>query len=148
MYSWDAAITRYYNQKLGVTVDGRGYYGTAYMGLNEASLTRPAISQYGVLAGPTYRFILRPQILRCGACAGRRGDRQLLGRHEWLRSAEPRALSGCNNLCGQGGDFRGVQREPGPLVAAGPDYYVTGFGSTMQNSIGFTYGLVYRFGKQ
>ena len=28
------------------------------------------------------------------------------------------------------------------------DYYGTGFGSTMQNSFGFTYGFVYRFGKQ
>ncbi|MGH9518229.1 MAG: hypothetical protein ACRD2D_01210, partial [Terriglobales bacterium] len=26
MYSWDTAVTRYWNEKLGLTVDGRGYY--------------------------------------------------------------------------------------------------------------------------
>ena len=29
-----------------------------------------------------------------------------------------------------------------------PDYYLTGFGSTIQNSLGFSAGIVYRFGKQ
>jgi len=29
-----------------------------------------------------------------------------------------------------------------------PEYYVTGFGSTTQGSLGFTTGIVYRFGKQ
>jgi hypothetical protein len=29
-----------------------------------------------------------------------------------------------------------------------PEYFVTGFGSTTQNSLGFTGGIVYRFGKQ
>jgi hypothetical protein len=29
-----------------------------------------------------------------------------------------------------------------------PEYFATGFGSTMQNSLGFTGGIVYRFGKQ
>jgi hypothetical protein len=29
-----------------------------------------------------------------------------------------------------------------------PEYYFTGFGSTIQSSRGFTTGIVYRFGKQ
>ena len=29
-----------------------------------------------------------------------------------------------------------------------PEYFATGFGSTLQNSLGFTAGIVYRFGKQ
>ena len=29
-----------------------------------------------------------------------------------------------------------------------PEYFVTGFGSTVQSSLGFTAGIVYRWGKQ
>jgi hypothetical protein len=29
-----------------------------------------------------------------------------------------------------------------------PEYFLTGFGSTLQNSLGFTGGITYRFGKQ
>jgi hypothetical protein len=29
-----------------------------------------------------------------------------------------------------------------------PEYFATGFGSALQNSFGFTGGIVYRFGKQ
>jgi hypothetical protein len=148
MYSWDAAITRYFNPKLGVTVDGRGYYGTAYVGLNEASVTRPAISQYGVLAGPTYRFILHPKYSVSGRVMGGvalsnfGGDTngfspQSLGLYpDGTTYAVNAALFGEYNL------------SPGLSLRLGPDYYLTGFGSTTQNSVGFTYGLVYRFGKQ
>jgi hypothetical protein len=37
---------------------------------------------------------------------------------------------------------------PNVALRLAPEYFVTGFGSTMQNSVGFTGGLVYRFGKQ
>jgi hypothetical protein len=33
-------------------------------------------------------------------------------------------------------------------VRVAPEYYLTGFGSTLQNSLGYTCGIVYRFGKQ
>ena len=29
-----------------------------------------------------------------------------------------------------------------------PEYFATGYGSSMQNSLGFTGGIVYRFGKR
>jgi hypothetical protein len=29
-----------------------------------------------------------------------------------------------------------------------PEYFLTGFGSTLQNNLGFTAGIAYRFGKQ
>ena len=29
-----------------------------------------------------------------------------------------------------------------------PEYYMTGYGSTLQNGLGFTGSVVYRFGKQ
>ncbi len=69
-YAWDTGLTRYFSERLGVTVDGRGYYGTAYVGLNQHSLTRPAISQYDALAGPTYRFYLQPRYSIAGRVIG------------------------------------------------------------------------------
>ena len=33
-YAWDIGLTRYFNPRLGITAAGRGYYGTAYVGLN------------------------------------------------------------------------------------------------------------------
>jgi hypothetical protein len=70
MYSWDVALTRYFNERLGLTVDGRGYYGTAYVGLNSTSVTRPAISHYDFLVGPTYRFYMRPKYSVAGRVMG------------------------------------------------------------------------------
>ena len=61
MYAWNVGLTRYLNQRLGVTVDGRGNYGTAYVGLNPSGITRPAISFYTAQAGPTYRFYMQPK---------------------------------------------------------------------------------------
>ena len=34
MYSWNVAVTRYWSEKLGLTFEGRGNYGTAFVGLN------------------------------------------------------------------------------------------------------------------
>ena len=37
---------------------------------------------------------------------------------------------------------------PRVSVRVAPEYFLTGFGSTQQNSLGFTIGLAVRFGKQ
>ncbi len=37
---------------------------------------------------------------------------------------------------------------PGFALRLAGEYFGTGFGSTMQNNVGFTTGFVYRFGKQ
>ena len=60
-YAWDFGITRYSSERLGINLEGRGYFGTAYVGLNKYGLTRPAISQYDVLAGPSYRVYVQPK---------------------------------------------------------------------------------------
>jgi hypothetical protein len=62
-YDWNVGLTRYFNERLGVTVDGRGYYGTPFIEPQQGNppagdvrLDKPAISQYAALIGPTYRF--------------------------------------------------------------------------------------------
>lgn len=148
MYSWDTAITRYFNQKLGVTVDGRGYYGTAYVGLNEASITRPSVSNYGVLAGPTYRFILHPKYSVAAHVMGGVAIGNFSGD---ANGFDPRSLGlypDGTTYAANAAILGEYNVSPNLSLRLGPDYYLTGFGSTSQNSIGFTYGLVYRFGKQ
>jgi hypothetical protein len=148
MYSWDVALTRYFNQKLGVTVDGRGYYGTAYIGLNEASLTKPKISQYGALAGPTYRFYLRPRYSLAVRALGGVAIGNFGGD---IRPFTPQSLGmypDATTYAIDGGIVGEVNISPAVSIRLSGDYYGTGFGSTIENSFGATYGFVYRFGKQ
>lgn len=154
LYSWDAALTRYYNERLGVTVDGRGYYGTAYVGLNSASITRPAISQYGVLAGPTYRFFLRPRYSLAGRVMGGAAIGNFTGDTSGFGSIPSPSGNGyllypdSATYAISGSILGEANVSPNFSLRLGPEYYATGFGSTLQNSLGFTYGFVFRFGKQ
>jgi hypothetical protein len=152
-YAWNLGFTRYFDERLGATVDARGYYATAYVYNNQltnSAITNPAIIQYAFQAGPTYRFYLQPKF-----------------------SVSGRILAGIDN-----GNFSGdVNHNPSEAVALGlwpdgntfaasasvpveynvtprvalrvaPEYFFSGFGSTIQYTRGFTTGLVYRFGKQ
>lgn len=147
-YSWNAAVTRYYGEKLGITVDGRGYYGTAFVGLNSSNITRPAISQYDVLAGPSYRFRLRPKY-----SVGVRGEGGVaIGNFSGDTSGfSPQSLGlypDSTTYAVEGGVFGEVNISPNLALRLTGEYLGTGFGSDMQNGFGFNYGLVYRFGKQ
>jgi len=148
LYAWDTGLTRYFSERLGVTVDGRGYYGTAFVGLNSSNITRPAISHYDVLAGPTYRFYMQPKYSISG--------RVMAGYAQGNFSSDTNGFGAKGlGLYPDGGTFAAdasaiaeYNFSPSIGFRLGPDYYATGFGSTMQNSIGFTGGVVYRFGKQ
>lgn len=71
MYAWNAEFTRYYSERFGATIDARGNYGTAYVGLNPYNVTRPAIATYSGMLGPTYRFVTEPKYSLSGrALAG------------------------------------------------------------------------------
>ncbi len=150
-YAWETGLTRFSSERLGFTLDGRGYYGTAYVGLNQYSqgqFTRPAISQYDVMAGPVYRFYLQPKFSISGrvmagwAHGNFSGDTNgipppLLGLYPDADTyAASAAIIGEYNLT------------PSVGFKLAPEYFFTGFGSTIQASRGFTAGVVYRFGKQ
>jgi len=147
-YSWDAAVTRYYGPRLGFTVDGRGYYGTAFVGLNSSNITRPSISQYDVMFGPAYRFRLRPKY-----SLGVRGMGGVaIGNFSGDTSGfSPRSLglySDSTTYAVDGGVFGEVNISPNLSLRLTGEYLGTGYGSEMQNGFGFNYGFVYRFGKQ
>jgi hypothetical protein len=147
-YAWDAGFTRYYNDRLGVTIDGRGYYGTAFVGLNFSSVSRPAVSTYAVMGGPTYRFYLQPRYAISGRVLGGwalgnfSGDTSGFGATNLGLWPDGSTYAINPSLMGD------LNISPALALRLTGDYFLTGFGSTTQNSFGFTGGLVYRFGKQ
>ena len=151
LYAWDTELTRYYNLHLGITGDVRGYYGTPFVGLNEASnsaITRPAISHYDFMVGPTYRLYMTPKY----ALSARALGGYAMGNF----SGDTRGFGSTTlGLWPDGGtyaisaDLLGEYNvTPGFAMRLGATDFITGFGSTMQNSVGFTGGFVVRFGKQ
>jgi hypothetical protein len=147
-YAWDVGLTRYFSERLGVTAAGRGYYGTAYVGLNPYGLTRPSVSQYNAMLGPTYRFYLHPRY----AVSGR-----VMGGYAYGNfSADTNGLGGTTlGLWPDGSSFSinaavlgEVNLTPAVAFRLAPEYHITGFGSSVQYSRGFTGGMVYRFGKR
>jgi hypothetical protein len=150
-YAWNVGFTRYFDERLGVTADGRGYYASAYVWNNwvsGSSITNPAISQYAALIGPTYRFYVQPKFSIAVRVLGGMDHGNFSGD---LGSFTPASLG----LWRDGTTFAasaGMPVEynltPNVGLRVAPEYFLSGFGSTTQNSLGFTVGLVYRFGKQ
>jgi len=147
-YAWDTGLTRYFDERPGVTADARGYYGTAYVGLNPSSITRPAISTYAVMAGPTYRFYLQPKY----SVSGRVMAGWALGNFSSDTSGFGAKTLGLYPDSSTFAISASIPVEynltPNVGLRLGPEYFATGFNSTVQNSIGFNGGIVVRFGKQ
>ena len=150
-YAWNVGVTRYFSERLGVTVDGRGLYGTPFVGLNaptDSAITKPAISEYTAMGGPTYRFLLEPRFsvsgrVLAGVAVGNfSGD---LGR---FTPAEVGLYS--NGAAVAVAVSAPIEYNVSPAVGLriAPEYMLTNFGSTTQNNLGFTGGIVYRWGKQ
>jgi len=150
MYSWDAALTRYWSERLGLTFDGRGNYGTAfvYLRLNSGNITRPAVSYYEALVGPTYRFKLRPRYSISGRVEGGMALSNFSGDTNGFGTANL-GLYPDQTTYAFGGSIIGEWNlTPNMSLRMAPEFMATGFGSDMQHNLGATYGLVYRFGKQ
>lgn len=148
MYAWDTGFTRYYSDRLGVSIDGRGYYGTAYVGLNPYGITRPAISNYAALIGPSYRFYLQPKYsLAVKALGGyARGnfsaDTNTVGAKNLGLYPDSSTFAISASAIGE------YNVTPNLALRLAPEYYVSDFGSKMQGDFGFTGGFVVRFGKK
>jgi hypothetical protein len=147
-YSYDVGVTRYFNEKLGVTIDGRGMYGTAYIGNNAYNVNHPAISEYAAMGGPTYRFLLHPRYSISGRVLGG----VVIGNFSGDTDGFGSALLGLYPDSTAAAISASVPLEYNMSPALGlrvaPEYMLTTFGSTIQNNLGFTAGVVYRFGKQ
>jgi hypothetical protein len=153
-YAWNIGGTSYFDERLGVSIDGRGYYASAYVGgpnnVTNNAITNPAISQYAVLAGPTYRFYLQPKYSVSGRVLGgfTKGNFSGDTNHSTILSTELGLWP--DGYVFAAGVSVPVEYNLTPNIGlrVAPEYYLTGFGSTLQYSRGFTTGMVYRFGKQ
>jgi hypothetical protein len=153
-YDWNVGLTRYFNERLGITLDGRGYYGTPFIEPQQGTppagsvrLDKPAISQYAGLIGPTYRFYVQPKysisgrVLAGYARGNFTGDTNGYGT---LGVLYPDA----STYAASASIFFEYNLAPNIGLRVAPEYYLSGFGSTQQNNLGYTCGVVVRFGKQ
>src|SRR5580658_1858631 len=153
-YDWNTGFTRYFNERLGVTADGRGYYGTPFIEPQQGTppagsvrLDKPAISQYAALIGPTYRFYMQPKYSISGRVLGGytygnfTGDTNGFGT---LGVLYPDA----STFAASASVFFEYHLAPNIGLRIAPEYYLSGFGSTVQNNLGYNLGIVVRFGKR
>lgn len=147
-YGWNTGLTRFYGERLGVTLDARGYYGIAYVGLNPTNLTRPKISMYNVLLGPTYRFYMQPKYSISGRVLGGMALSDFSGDTNGFGTATLGLYPDATTFAAAGSVVGQYNLTPTMSFRLAGEDFVTGFGSTVQNSVGFTAGFVYRFGKQ
>jgi hypothetical protein len=147
-YAWDTGITRYFNERLGVTIDGRGYYGTAFVGLNPSNITRPAISQYDAMGGPTYRFYLQPRYSIAGRAVAGYAYGNFSGDTNGFKGKTLGLYPDGNTFAASASVIGELNLSPSIAFRLAPEYFFSGFGSSFQSSRGFTGGIVYRFGKK
>jgi hypothetical protein len=150
-YAWDTGLTRYYSERLGVNLEARGYFGTAFTNVtanSQGNFTRPAISQYNVMLGPTYRFYVQPKY----AISGRAQAGWALGNFSGdlgpFTPAEVGLYPDGSSFAASVAVIGDYNISPTLALRLAPEYHFTGFGSTVQASPGFTAGFVYRFGRQ
>ena len=150
-YAWETGLTRFSNERLGFTLVGRGYYGTAFVGVNPYSqgrFTRPAISQYDVIGGPVYRFYLQPKFSIAGRAMGGWAHGNFSGDTNGIPPADLGLYPTADTFAASVSVIGKLNVSPNIALKLAPEYFFTGFGSTVQASRGFTGGLVYRWGKQ
>ena len=147
--AWNAGFTDYHWGRLGLTADLRGYYGTAFIPPNIYNIFKPSISEYSFMAGPQYRFVRREHWAISGQA--------LLGGSKGNFNANGAELPGTLiGLWSNGTNFSaavGVPIDyniaPGLAFRIQPGYWLTTFSNTAQvKNLGFTSGLVFRFGRQ
>jgi hypothetical protein len=153
-YCWDGGFTRYFNERLGVTVDGRGYYGIPFIRPTQGTppagsigQTKPTISQYAVLAGPTYRFYLQPKYSVSGRVMGGYAQGNFTGDTNGYGTLGV-LYPDSKTYAASASMIVEYNLTPNVGLRVAPEYFLTGFGSTMQNNWGYTAGIVYRIGKR
>jgi len=158
-YAWETGLTQFRSERLGYTLDGRGYFGTAYVGLQyNYGITRPAISQYDLMIGPVYRFYVQPRYAISGRVLGGAGYGNFEGDTNGLGQGHlcpPPGQTGPCLLYPSGVSYAAsaaiigeLNVSPSIALKLAPEYFFAGFGSTFQADRGFTAGIVYRFGRQ
>jgi len=151
LYSWDVGLTRYYSQRLGITADGRGYYGSPYVGLNtttNSAITQPQVSEYAAMIGPTYRFYMQPKYSVSGRVMGGFMHGNFSGDLGGFKPASLGLFADGNTYAFSAAVLPEYNLTPSVSFRLGAEFVATGFGSTMQRALGCNGGVIYRFGKR
>jgi hypothetical protein len=147
--AWNAGFTDYLRGRLGVTADLRGYYGIAFIPPNPFNIFKPSISEYSFMAGPQYRIVRREHWAVSGQVlvGGAKGNFNANGAE--LPGPLVGLWSNGTSLSFAAGVPIDYNVGPGFAIRLQPGYWLTTFGSTTQvKNLGFTAGVVYRFGRQ
>lgn len=151
-YNWNVGFTRYFDERLGVTLEARGTYGTPFIPpiANNLGITKPAISQYSGLVGPTYRFYVQPKFSVSGRVMGGVSHGNFSGDTNGSTTLATYLglFPDATTVAASAGLVGEYNITPSVGLRLAPEYYLTRFGSTVQNNRGITAGIVYRFGKQ
>ncbi|MGB8028842.1 MAG: hypothetical protein WCF30_04175 [Terracidiphilus sp.] len=150
-YAWETGLTRFSTERLGYTLVGRGYFGTAYCNITTyctGYFTRPSISQYDVIGGPVYRFYLQPKFAISGRAMAGWAYGNFSGDTNGIPPTDKGLYPDANTFAASASVIGELNISPNLALKLAPEYFFTGFGSTLQASRGFTGGLVYRWGKQ
>ena len=147
LYGWDTGVTRYRSDRFGITFDARVYTGIAYVYDNQYNLTRPRISMYNLMVGPTYRFYEVPKLSISGRALGGVSISSFSGDTNGLGSTTLGIWPDGTTFAAGGSIVGQYNATPNISLRLSGEDLATGFGSTVQNSFGFTAGFVYRFGK-
>lgn len=151
-YAWDTGLTRYFSERLGVNFDARGNYGVVYTGLQQgvtnAANTRQKVSVYNLMIGPTYRFYMQPKYSISGRVLGGVALGDFSGNSNGEGSTTFGIWPDSTTYAIAGSIIGQYNVSPDVSIRLAGEDLATGFGSTMQNSFGFTAGVVYRFGRR
>jgi hypothetical protein len=147
-YGWNAGITRYFNSKLGVTADLRGYYKSVYVGNNPYSLFQPFISNYSVMVGPQYSLRQRKNYAVSGVVLAGVTRNLFYGNSAGFPGTLVGLYPNATRFTAAAAVPVDINLGPGLAFRISPDYDLTTWGGDIQHNLGFTLGLNYRFGRQ
>ena len=147
-----ANTTYFFNERLGVTGEVRGYYGHAKLPNGTCCATligNPQISEYPMMGGATYRFLLNQHYavsaFALGGTAIGKFDGDTKGHSSQSLGFWPSATAQPAFSVGANVD---INLFPNLAFRMAPNYMFTTFGSQLQDNLGVDIGVVYRFGRQ
>ena len=155
-YAWETGLTRFSTERLGYTLtaaatSARRTWVTTF----HQRFTRPAISQYDVLWRPGLPVLSAAEILhlrarrwRAGAYGNFSGDTNGIQEHCPPGSGTCLLYPTGVSYAASASVIGEYNVAPNIALKLVPEYFFTGFGSTVQASRGFTAGMVYRWGKR
>ena len=147
-YGWNAGITRYFNPKLGITADLRGYYKSVYVGNNPYALFQPFISNYSVMVGPQYSLRQRKSYAVSGVVLAGVTRNLFYGNSAGFPGTLVGLYPNATRFTAAAAVPVDINLGPGLAFRIAPDYDLTTWGGDVQHNLGFTLGLNYRFGRQ